>query len=313
MTDADTTTAHDGTAGTTALYGQPAADIVDRPANAMQFSPLVPGALALETVTDGSLDGVTMLAPPGTLERRYVMALALRALKPGARFTILAPNDRGGTRLRKEVQAFGCAVEESARRHHRIVSGARPATLTGIDGAIADGAPRLVDEFGLWSQPGVFSWDRLDPGTALLTEHLPELRGRGADFGCGIGILARAVLSSPKVTEIVLTDIDRRAIECAQHNVVDPRARFLWADARSAELVDLDFVVMNAPFHDAGTEDRKLAQSFVQRAAQVLGKGGVCFMVANRHLPYEAIVRPLFKRVERVIETGGYKIYEAHK
>ncbi len=36
-------------------------------------------------------------------------------------------------------------------------------------------------------------------------------------------------------------------------------------------------------------------------------------MVANRHLPYEAIVKPLFKRVERVIETGGYKIYEAHK
>jgi 16S rRNA (guanine1207-N2)-methyltransferase len=313
MTDAETTTADDSSAGTIALYGQPAGDVVDSPAGAMQFSPLIPGALALETVAAGSLAGLTMLAPPGTLERRYVMALALRALAPGAPFTILAPNDRGGTRLRKELQAFGITGEESARRHHRIISGARPAALTGIDDAIAEGAPRLVDELGLWSQPGVFSWDRLDPGSALLIEHLPELRGRGADFGCGIGVLAHAVLTSPKVTEIVLTDIDRRAIECAQHNVVDPRARFLWADARNAELVDLDFVVMNAPFHDAGTEDKKLAQSFVQRAAQVLGKGGVCFMVANRHLPYEAIVKPLFKRVERVIETGGYKIYEAHK
>ena len=91
------------------------------------------------------------------------------------------------------------------------------------------------------------------------------------------------------------------------------RARFLWADIRSAELADLDFVVMNAPFHDAGAEDKKLAQTFVQRAAQSLSKGGVCFMVANRHLPYEAILTPTFKRTELVIETGGYKIYEAHK
>ena len=40
---------------------------------------------------------------------------------------------------------------------------------------------------------------------------------------------------------------------------------------------------------------------------------GVCIMVANRHLPYEAVLRPLFKAVKPVIETGGYKIYEARK
>jgi 16S rRNA (guanine1207-N2)-methyltransferase len=196
-----------------------------------------------------------------------------------------APNDRGGT---------------------------RPETLAGIDEALAQGGPRLIDDLGVWSQPGVFSWDRLDPGTAMLIEHLPPLKGRGADFGCGIGILAHAVLTSPAVTEIVLADIDRRAIECAQHNVADPRARFLWTDLRSAELADLDFVVMNAPFHDAGAEDKSLAQTFVKRAAQALGKGGVCYMVANRHLPYEAILKPVFKRAELMIETGGYKIYEAH-
>ncbi|MCX7298352.1 MAG: methyltransferase [Hyphomicrobiales bacterium] len=296
-----------------ALYGTPPADVVDLPADAVQFSPLKPGASVLEQQAQESLDGLIMLAPPGTLERRYSIALGLRALKPDAPFTILAPKDRGGTRLRKELQVFGCAFEETARAHHRICTGARPQRPTGIDEALADGGPRLIDDVGLWSQPGVFSYDRLDPGTAMLIEHLPVLRGRGADFGCGIGILAHAVLTSDKVTEIALVDIDRRAIECAQHNVADARARFLWADIRTAELADLDFVVMNAPFHDAGAEDQKLALGFVQRAAQALGKGGVCFMVANRHLPYEAILTPTFKRTELVIETGGYKIYEAHK
>jgi 16S rRNA (guanine1207-N2)-methyltransferase len=55
----------------------------------------------------------------------------------------------------------------------------------------------------------VFSWDRIDPGTALLMQHLPALSGRGADIGCGIGILARAVLASAKVEQITLIDIDR--------------------------------------------------------------------------------------------------------
>jgi 16S rRNA (guanine1207-N2)-methyltransferase len=299
-----------------AVYGAPPANVVELAPGATQFSPLMPGAAALEQQAEGSVKALTMLAPPGTLERRYVIALALRALAIGAPFTILAPNDRGGTRLRKELQAFGCVVEEHARRHHRIVTGTRPALLTGLDEALTNGAPRLLDDLGVWSQPGVFSWDRIDPGTEMLIEHLPPMRGRGADFGCGTGILAHAVLASPKVVEITLVDIDRRAIECAQHNVADPRARFLWADVRSAEysdLADLDFVVMNAPFHDAGTEDKRLAQSFVQRAAQVLSKGGVCVMVANRHLPYEAILTPTFKRAELLIETGGYKIYEAHK
>lgn len=297
------------------VYGAPPADVVDLPAEAIQFSPLMPGAAALELQSEGSLAAMTMLAPPGTLERRYAMALALRAVAPGGRFTALAPNDRGGTRLRKELQAFGCAVQETARRHHRIVACARPARLTGIDEALAAGGPRLVSGLGLLSQPGVFSWDRIDPGTELLLQHLPALSGRGADFGCGIGVLARAVLSSATVKQITLIDIDRRAIEAAQRNLDDPRLRFCWADVRdrNLDLAELDFVAMNAPFHDGGTEDKALAQSFVKRAAEVLRKGGVCWLVANRHLPYEAVLQPLFKKIELKIETSGYKIYAATK
>jgi 16S rRNA (guanine1207-N2)-methyltransferase len=297
------------------VYGKPPRDVVETPPDAIQFSPLKPGAAALEQRAEASLASMTMLAPPGPLERRYAVALALRAIAPGGALTALAPKDRGGNRLRKELEAFGCTVEETARRHHRIAVAARPATIAHIDEAIASGAPRLVADLGLWSQPGVFSWDRIDPGTALLLQHLPSFNGRGADFGCGLGLLANAVLQSEKVTQLTLIDIDRRAVECARHNIADPRAQFRWTDARDADpdLSALDFVVMNAPFHDAGTEDKALALSFVKRAAEVLRKDGVCWLVANRHLPYEAILQPLFKRVTLKLETGGYKIYEALK
>lgn len=296
------------------IYGKPPSDVVDTPPNAIQFSPLIPGASELESQAEGSLASMTILAPPGTLERRYTLAQALRAVAPGASFIALAPKGQGGTRLRKELQAFGCAIEETARRHHRIAICARPGRLTGIDEAITEGGPRLLPDLGLWSQPGVFSWDRIDPGSALLLQHLPALSGRGADFGCGVGVLARAVLTSPKVAQLTLIDIDRRAVQAAQRNLDDPRLRFHWTDVRepNPDLTQLDFVVMNAPFHDAGTEDRGLVLNFVKRAAEALRPGGVCWLTANRHLPYEGAMKPLFKRVDLTIETGGYKIYEAH-
>ena len=297
------------------VYGTPPSDLAEVPADAIQFSPLMPGSASLDRQPPASLDGIALLAPPGTIERRYALALALRALKPGAPLTALAPNDRGGTRLRKELATFGLDVEETSKRHHRIAVATRPDKLAAVDDAIEAGGPRFDEEIGLWTQPGVFSWDRLDPGTGLLIEHLPDLSGRGADFGCGIGILARAVLATGSVSELTLIDIDRRAVECAQHNLDTPRARFLWADLRDPhpQLAELDFVVMNAPFHDAGQEDKGLAQAFVRRAAECLRKGGVCVMVANRHLPYEAVLKPLFKAVTPLIETGGYKIFEARK
>jgi 16S rRNA (guanine1207-N2)-methyltransferase len=297
------------------VYGTPPPDLAAVPPGAVQYSPLMPGAAAIEAVADGALDAVTVLAPPGTIERRYVLAQALRALKPGGRLTALAPKDRGGSRLGKELAAFGCVVAESAKHHHRLCVCPRPAASAGLEAAIAEGAPRLSPTLGLWTQPGVFSWDRVDPGTALLAQHLPALKGAGADLGCGLGLLAKPVLAMRAVASLVLIDNDRRAIEAARRNIDDPRARFLWADVRAPDpsLNGLDFVVMNPPFHDGGREDRALGQAFIARAAAMLRAGGLCLLVANRHLPYEAALAPLFGHVTLKAETGGFKVYEARK
>jgi len=295
------------------FYGEPPAALIERPQGARQFSPLIPDAADLAEAAAGSVDRIVMLAPPGTLERRYAMALALRVLAPGGTLTALAPKDKGGSRLAKELADFGCAVEQDGRKHYRICDVERPAILTGIDEAIAEGAPRLLEDLGLWSQPGVFSWDRIDPGSALLAAHLPPLSGAGADLGCGIGYLALKALASPAIKTLELIEIDRRAIEAARRNCVDGRARFSWADATQGGEGELDFVVMNPPFHDGGHEDRSLGQAFIRTAARRLRTGGVCWLVANRHLPYEAVMTPLFANVTLKAETKGFKLFEAKK
>lgn len=305
------------------VYGTPPEALVEVPPGAVQVSPLIPGAADLEALDPASFTGAVVAAPPGTVERRYVLVRVLQALAPGAPLTALAPKEKGGARLRKELEALGCVVAESGRQHQRICHTRRPDALAMIEEALAAGALRHCEFLGLWTQPGVFSWDRPDPGTCQLLAALPTLAGRGADLGCGLGVLARAVLAARGVTHIDLIDLDRRAIAAARRNVQDPRAAFHWADARFApDLSGLDFVVMNPPFHDRGLEDRELGQAFIRRAHQLLRPGGSVWLVANRHLPYEAVLSGLFAKVTARGEGQGqgqgqgqgfFKVYEARK
>lgn len=296
-----------------AIFGHPPAALSDVPEEATQLSPLVPGSMPLEEIAPGALAGLAMLAVPGTVERRRDLALALRALTPGAPFTILAPRDSGGARITGELQGFGCDVIDRPKAHHRICTGVRPEAPDGLEAAIEAGAPRLEPELGLWTQPGVFSWDRLDTGTALLMETLPRLSGRGADLGCGIGVLAHGVLASDAVTSLELIDIDRRAIEATRRNVDDARAKATWADLRTVALGKLDFVVMNPPFHASGEEDKGLGVAFIRKAAASLRTGGHLWLVANKHLPYEASLDAAFKRVTPIAEANGFKVLLAVK
>lgn len=299
------------------VYGTPSVALVDIPAEAVQVSPLMPGGAVLEDVSPGTVDEIVIYAPRGTIERRYVMALAMRALTSGGRMTVLAANDRGGTRIKKELQAFGGSPTVQSRAHHRIATLDRPAQPIGLEAAVEAGDARQLPKSGLWSQPGVFAWDKHDPGSELLgrvlLEHVKHLAGHGADLGCGIGILSRTLLASKTVKSLKLVDLDRRAVEVAKRNVDDPRAQFIWGDARQLETAPLDFVAMNPPFHDGGREDIQLGLQFIAKAAAVLKRNGMCYLVANRHLPYEAALKEHFTENELLADEAGFKVYRAKK
>ena len=91
--------------------------------------------------------------------------------------------------------------------------------------------------------------------------------------------------------------------------------RLSWADVRRwpQAPTDLYFVVMNPPFHDGGAEDKALGQGFIRAAAEMLRPGGTLRLVANRHLPYEAVLRELFAEVAPIGDQQGYKLYGARK
>ncbi len=168
------------------------------------------------------------------------------------------------------------------------------------------------DEGGLWTQPGVFSADGPDRGSLMLAEALPpKLPARMADFGAGVGVLAMAALAREGVQSIDLIEAERLALDCAERNVPDPRARFLWEDATAGARGPYDGVVMNPPFHAGRTPDPRLGRAFLEAAAKALTPSGHLWIVANRHLPYETLLGELFRQSEEIGGDGGFKLLHA--
>jgi 16S rRNA (guanine1207-N2)-methyltransferase len=67
---------------TRGIYGNPPPDLADGGNDAIALSPQSPGAAQFEDQPECTFDAITLLAPPGVLERRYALAQALRVLKP---------------------------------------------------------------------------------------------------------------------------------------------------------------------------------------------------------------------------------------
>ncbi|KGM33844.1 class I SAM-dependent methyltransferase, partial [Inquilinus limosus] len=182
--------------------------------------------------------------------------------------------------------------------------------------------PRPVADGRFLSRPGLFAWDRIDPGSALLAAHLPaELKGQGADLGAGFGYLSAEVLDRcPEVASIDLYEAEARGLELARRNLEPYAGRaeldFLWHDVAAGLPRDrrYHFIVTNPPFHEGGRADRHdLGRAFITAAAAALRQKGRLFLVANRHLPYEATLEQAFVMVRRIADDGTYKVIEASK
>jgi len=70
---------------------------------------------------------------------------------------------------------------------------------------------------------GVFSGDRLDPGTAVLLRHLPDPPARGdlLDLGCGWGPLALELAARSPGATVWAVDVNSRALELTARNAAD--------------------------------------------------------------------------------------------
>lgn len=176
------------------------------------------------------------------------------------------------------------------------------------------GDPQKIED-GFVTAPGVFSADAVDPASRMLGDALPARLGRVvADLGGGWGYLASRALGHEGIERLHLVEADHTALDCARLNLADPRVTLHWADAttwRAPEPVDC--VLMNPPFHTGRAADPGLGRAFLRAAAAMLTPRGHVFLVANRHLPYEAEMAALFAQTTEFGGDSRFKLLMAER
>ena len=82
------------------------------------------------------------------------------------------------------------------------------------------------------------------------------------------------------------------------------RPAFHWLDLAFEKVArDFDVIVMNPPFHRGRAAEPDIGQAMIRAASKALKPGGQLFMVANRGLPYEAVLKGGFGQVVEVADA----------
>lgn len=265
---------------------------------------------------------VLVLPPRQREEARALLAKACAACAPGGIVMAAVANDEGAKSREADLKQLAGALAVHSKHHCRVF---RTRPDASFDAALVEewkrlDATRTIESDGIrfLTRPGVFAWDRVDAASKLLAAHLPaDVHGRVADFGAGWGYLSlQALARCPRIASLDLYEADARALALADENLSDTHlpVHCHWQDVAAGVAERFDAIVCNPPFHALGRGERPdIGRAFIASAAAALEPGGALWLVANRHLPYEAALADGFASVRIVAQQGGFKIVHAVK
>jgi 16S rRNA (guanine1207-N2)-methyltransferase len=267
----------------------------------------------------GSWPLVLLLPGKSKEEVLASFARAYDSLEEGGMLVVGMANTAGAARFEKEFAAASGGVASLQKNKCRAFHAAKSAAWN--QALLAEwrelGKPRTLESTGFIVEAGIFSADHVDPGSALLAEHLPKnLKGAAADLGAGWGFLSRELLGkSPNLKSLDLFEADARALACAKKNLsgIATPLEFHWHDVAAGLPGKYEVIVMNPPFHTGQNTDISLGRAFLRSAADAMRTGGRLFMVANRQLPYEAELDALGLVWRKPVEDSTYKLLFAEK
>lgn len=171
--------------------------------------------------------------------------------------------------------------------------------------------------FQFLTASGVFSKKRVDLGTQLLIESmiLPE-RGCVLDIGCGYGAVGIVVAVLNPFLQVVLTDVNERAVRLARQNAelngvsnVEVRKGHLY---EPVEGLMFDCVLSNPPV----TAGMEIVNAIIMQAHQHMRKKATFQMVVRSKIGGKRLVSVLertFGCVNILARGSGYRVFVAEK
>lgn len=162
----------------------------------------------------------------------------------------------------------------------------------------------------------IFSKDRIDDGTRSLLNAIDKrctLAGHGLDLGCGLGVIAIALIKRYGLT-FDMVDINKTAVRLSQENLiknnVQHNARAYYSDGFSEVTGNYDFIVTNPPIKTG----KQLLFALMQGSYDHLRDGGQLLLVIRKDHGMESLkkhITTIFNNCEIIERNKGYYILRA--
>ncbi|MCA0901387.1 class I SAM-dependent methyltransferase [Microbulbifer agarilyticus] len=254
----------------------------------------------------------------------HVINTAAEHLQENGELILIGSKNSGiKTYAQKAAQRFGGG--KNLQKHGTEYSSHNQLNRDAKLGAALDDsnyrALRKPDSLdGLFSKPGLFGWNKIDVGSALLaqhfSEHLPKPPFNALDLGCGFGYLSVQLAQLAPHTQIVATDNNAAALLACQNNfdLHGIKGEVIAGDAGSqVTSASVDIVICNPPFHQGFQVEGDLTDRFLADAARTLKSGGSALFVVNEFIPLARKAEGLFREVTLLEKAKGFCVFHLTK
>lgn len=275
--------------------------------------------------SDCTLDGFFYRVSKEKPLVHHLLNQAWRCLKMGGELWLSGfKNDGTKTYIEKIAKLFGCekAVKKNGQIYTaRLTKNAAFNPQQQLDTNDYHLIRPIATESGLdlVSKPGLFGWNKIDAGSALLIAQLDSVLANrvapqtGLDLGCGYGYLTIAAAKHTNgagIANWILTDNNAAALQIAQENlrINHIQGQIIGADAGAGIPYKVDLLLCNPPFHQGFSMDGDLTDKFLSSASRLLAPNGIALFVVNQFIPLERKAATHFKQVKTLIDNGSFKV-----
>ena len=164
-------------------------------------------------------------------------------------------------------------------------------------------------DFTFITPSAVFSFGKIDNGSALLLTSA-DVKGHVLDLGCGWGLLGVVISKYFPKTNVVMSDVNKRALLYAKKNLKENQATATVIESDCFENIKdtFDGILVNPP-QKAGLQ---LCYKMITESKDHLNSGGKLFLVARHKIGGKRLMekmKDVFGNVDTMARKSGFRVY----
>ncbi|MFZ5987967.1 MAG: class I SAM-dependent methyltransferase [Bacillota bacterium] len=162
---------------------------------------------------------------------------------------------------------------------------------------------------------GVFSKKKIDFGSDLLIQTIPEVNGKILDIGCGYGVIGISLALLNSKSHVTMVDINERAVDLTKQNIKLNKvsnAIVLQSDGFTNITDKFDVIVSNPPIRTG----KKVIYPIFEDSINYLNNNGSIYLVIQKKQGAKSALAKLesvYGNCEVINKDGGYWIIKSEK